>query len=576
MAQLASGDPGFTESPIPASTQLLAVAWLRWRMFANSFRRQKSSVGLVLAILLRALIWPIFALMALGPIVGCGFAGWMVIADNHPRQLAGLLAAIFLLWQFISINGVSIAATVSSFDPSSLLRFPLSFGRYLVLRTLLGLLTASTIVGCLALLAAAIGIGIADHGLALPALVVLGVYALMNIFFARMLAAWMERWLATRRAREFFGALMAFLFIGVQFLNLRRVAPNLHAANRSFLLQLMHGSNQFLRWLPPGFAASSILLRGHVLAALAQFVALLACTALFLAVFAMRLHKQFLGELLSESAAQNAPAPAPATPRSVRPAVVTAAPAPAQPERTVVSPVVAACLRKEWVYLRGNTNLVISMFTPLLFVFILSRGMFASHPAYFLPGALGYVLFGLLAALYNIFGADASGFQLYLLAPIRVRDVILAKNMMSLTMLLTETILAWIVVLLLAKSPIPLATHVSAFFWIILVIVANLTLGTLRSIQAPRKFVPGQARQLRSAPTNRTSGLLVLAVLFGSLLLQIPVMLLCRHFHQPWLAALIFAPLAVAAVFAYALLLRNAEALVLSHRDLITQELCGT
>ena len=575
MAEL---DSGLASSrPIPAWTQLLAVAWMRWRMFANGFRRQRLGVGLALVILVRLIVWPMLALVALGPIIGFGFAGWMVISDNHPQRLVPLLAGITVLWQFVSINGVSIAATVSNFDPSSLVRFPLPFGRYLVLRTLLGLMTPSTIIGCLSLLAAAIGIGIADHRLALPALIVLGIYAAMNVFFSRMLAAWLERWLSTRRAREIFGVLMAFFFIGVQFLNFRRVGshPHSHAVANSWMLNLMHGTYRFLDWLPPGFAANAIVLQGHPVTALAQFAALLAWTALFLAVFAMRLHKQFLGEYLSEGAARSAPAaPASAMRRPAPRPVAATAPAPA-PGRTLLSPVIAAILRKEWVYLRGNANLLIGMLTPLILVFILGRQLASTHSDYLLPGALGYALFGVLAGLYNIFGADAAGMQLYLLAPIRLRDVVVAKNLMSLSVIAVDVTLAWMVVLILARSPIPLSTQVSAFFWIVFVIAANLTLGTLRSIQAPRKFVPGQSRQMRT-PTNRTSGLLVLAVLFGSILLQVPVTLACRSFHQPWLAALIFAPLAGAAVVAYAMLLRNADQLILSHRDLIAEELCGT
>ncbi len=576
MAQL---NPGFADlPPIPASTQLLSVAWMRWRMFANGFRRQRPGAGLALVVLMRLMVWPILALFALGPVIGCGFAGWMVISDDHPQRLIPLLAGVAGLWQFVSINGMSIAATVSNFDPSSLLRFPLPFGRYLVLRTVLGLLTPSTIIGCLSLVAAAIGIGIADHSLALPALIVLGVYAAMNVFISRMLAAWLERWLSTRRAREIFGVLMAFFFIGVQFFNFRRFGshPHSHAATNSpLLLDLMHGTYGFLRWFPPGFAANAIVLRGHPLSALAQFAALLVWTTLFLAIFALRLHKQFLGEYLSEGAARSAPAaPASAMRRPASRPVAAAAPA-TPPGRELVSPVIAAILRKEWVYLRGNANLLIGMLTPLLLIFIMGRQLQSTHADYLLPGALGYALFGVLAGLYNIFGADAAGMQLYLLAPIRLRDVVVAKNLMSLTVIVADVTLAWIAVLLLAKAAIPLSTQVSAFFWILFVIAANLTLGTLRSIQAPRKFVPGQSRQMRT-PTNRTSGLLVLAVLFGSILLQVPVTLVCHHFHQPWLAALIFAPLAAAAMLAYALLLRDAEYQILSHRDLIAEELCGT
>jgi ABC-2 type transport system permease protein len=214
------------------------------------------------------------------------------------------------------------------------------------------------------------------------------------------------------------------------------------------------------------------------------------------------------------------------------------------------------------------------MLTPLIFIVILNRSVFARHSTYFLPGAIAYALFGVLAGLYNVFGADGLGVQVYLLAPIRLRDVIVAQNLMSLAVIVAQAGLAWVVVSVLARAPIPPSMQVSTALWTVFVIAANLAVGTLRSIQAPRKFVPGQAQQRRGTPTNRTSGLLIMLVLFGSLALQVPVTLLCRIFHEPWLAAWIFGPLAAAAVLAYAVVLRNAEQLILGRRDLFAEELC--
>jgi ABC-2 type transport system permease protein len=248
--------------------------------------------------------------------------------------------------------------------------------------------------------------------------------------------------------------------------------------------------------------------------------------------------------------------------------------APTENSRPAFAPIVAACLHKEWLTLRGNGAQVIAMLTPLFFVVILNRTMFAGQSTYFLPGAIAYVLFGVLAGLYNVFGADGLGVQVYLLAPVRLRDVIVAKNLMSLTMIVAEAGLAWLLVSLLTRAPIPLAMQVSTGLWTIFVIAANLALGTMRSIQAPRRFIPGQMRGRQTTPTNRTSGLLILLVLFGSMALQFPVTLLSRYFGDPWLGAWIFGPLAAAAVMAYALLLRNAEQLIMAHRDVFAEELC--
>jgi ABC-2 type transport system permease protein len=228
--------------PIPASAQLLAVAWLRWRIFVNGMFRKRPRgnrqiVGLVFVALLRLIVWPILALVVIGPVAASGFLAWTAIAEGHSQSLASLLLGIALLWQFVSVNGLSIAATVPSFDPASLVRFPLRFGRYFVLRSLLGLMTPSTIVGCLALLAAAVGIGIAKASLALPALVVLALYALMNIYLTRMIGAWMERWLANRRFREIFSMLMALFAVSIQFLNLQRTSDRICIGCRRALLR---------------------------------------------------------------------------------------------------------------------------------------------------------------------------------------------------------------------------------------------------------------------------------------------------------------------------------------------------
>ena len=480
--------------------------------------------------------------------------------------------ALRSLWQFVSINGLSIAATVSSFDPSSLIRFPLRFGRYLVLRTLLGLLTPSTIVGCLALLAAAVGIGIAKPVLAFPAVVVLGVYALMNIFLTRMIEAWMERWLANRRFREIFGMLMALFAISFQFLNFQRAPVRGVAASHGFVLRLLHGSGSYLSWLPPGFAANAILLAGRPIIALLEFIGLLASTALVAAAFAIRLHKQFLGEYLSEGLSRSAPPRTATRERAV--ARAAAMPGARSREGEEFSPVIGACLRKEWLMLRGNSTQLIGLLMPLIFIVILARTTYAQSPTYFLPAAIAYALVGVLAGLYNIFGADGLGVQVYLFAPVRLRDVIVAKNLAGLAVVLAEAGGAWVLVSLLSHGRIPLSTQVATGLWTSFVIGANLALGTLRSIQAPRKFVPGQSQRRRATPTGRTSGLLIFVVLFGSLALQFPVVFLCRYLHEPWLAAMIFGAFAAAAFSAYALVLLNAEKLVMDHRDMLAEELC--
>jgi hypothetical protein len=110
---------------------------------------------------------------------------------------------------------------------------------------------------------------------------------------------------------------------------------------------------------------------------------------------------------------------------------------------------------------------------------------------------------------------------------------------------------------------------------LIFFVATNLSFGTLRSLQAPRRYIPGQSRQLKqTTPTNRTSALLVLAVLIGGLIIQAPVTYASHHFHLPWLGAAVFSVLAAGAVGSYVLLLRSAESLTMKYRDRLTEELC--
>ena len=318
--------------------------------------------------------------MVVGPVGGQRILRLGGGRSGPPAKLCVAAAGITLLWQFVSINGLSIAATIRASTPRRWCVFLCASAAIWCLRTLLGLLTPSTIVGCLALLAAAIGIGIAKPSLALPALVGLAVYALMNIFLTRMIGAWMERWLANRRFREIFGMLMALFAVGIQYPQLpARSDACGRRVRSSWLLTFCTGPGPYLHWLPPGFAAKAILLVSIPRSRSRSSPGLLASTALFAAIFAIRLHKQFLGEHLSEGAPRRAAGKF-CLAREVKPEPHPSASSgrTASNGRPAFSPIVAACLRKEWLILRGNGTQLIGMLTPLIFVVILSRAMFTA------------------------------------------------------------------------------------------------------------------------------------------------------------------------------------------------------
>src|ERR1700736_403839 len=82
--------------------------------------------------------------------------------DRHPepRPILPILTwAIFAVWMLVVLN---ISPPGLSFDINTIIRFPLSFPRYLTARIFFGLLSASTVMGTLCILSADIGIAIAN------------------------------------------------------------------------------------------------------------------------------------------------------------------------------------------------------------------------------------------------------------------------------------------------------------------------------------------------------------------------------------------------------------------------------
>ncbi len=179
--------------------QFAAIAWLRWRIMMNGYRRKGGAGEMVGMVLLSVL----FLGMVLGIVAGVGFVAFFFTSKGHLTWIAGLLWGIFLLCQLMNIQ---LGQPTTTFDPTHLIRFPMKMGTYVGIRLFFGLLTPANVTAMLTSLTVAVGIGVAAPGLWLYALVAMAVFAATNVFFSRMIFAWVDRWLSTRRAREVFTA----------------------------------------------------------------------------------------------------------------------------------------------------------------------------------------------------------------------------------------------------------------------------------------------------------------------------------------------------------------------------------
>ena len=114
------------------------IAWLRWRIFVNTLRG-KGGGGELAA---KVLSYPLLALMVLGPAVGAGIGSWYFVSQGEVRMLAIVYWVVFGLWQLIGMN---TSATGPSFDLGMLIRFPLRYRDYFLIRLSFGLLEPPTL-----------------------------------------------------------------------------------------------------------------------------------------------------------------------------------------------------------------------------------------------------------------------------------------------------------------------------------------------------------------------------------------------------------------------------------------------
>ena len=229
--------------------QLAAIARVRWQLFSHSLRTIRGRLELVS----RIFAGISFAVLGLGGAAGIAAGSWYFLSHGKAEMMALLLWPILLFWQIFPVMSTAFTENV---DSSNLLRFPLSFPGYFLVRMVYGSLDPSTAIGCLWLAAMAAGVGWAEPRLFPWALAVCLAFVVMNILLARMIFSWVERWLARRRTREIMGVLFLLVIIGFQF-----IGPAINHFRKGSEVAMTRAADQLLpieRMLPPGLAAASI------------------------------------------------------------------------------------------------------------------------------------------------------------------------------------------------------------------------------------------------------------------------------------------------------------------------------
>src|SRR5260370_22386940 len=116
---------------VHACGQLAAIANLRWRLFINSLRTTRGK----LEFLSRGLVSLAFLLGGLGGCLVMAAVAFYFLSAGKPEWLALLLWAVLFFWQ---VFPVMATAFTNNPDSSDLLRFPLSYRSYFLVRLAYG------------------------------------------------------------------------------------------------------------------------------------------------------------------------------------------------------------------------------------------------------------------------------------------------------------------------------------------------------------------------------------------------------------------------------------------------------
>ncbi len=539
--------------------QLAVIAQTRWRVFVHSLRTSRGAMELASRVFMALF----FGIGGIGGAVGLATGAYFLVSEGKTGWLPALLWPVFVFWQLFPVMATAFS---ESLDPATLLRFPLSYPSYFLVRVVYGSLDVSTGLGLTWSAALVVGVGMANIWLLPSAILVAVAFAAVNIALARLVFAWVERWLAQRKTREILGVVILLLALSVQLVGPvmarygRRSTP---AATR--IAQDLAPEQKLS---PPGAAAGAIgeLANRHVAAGAGYFLVLCAYVAVFGLLLHIRLQKQYRGENLSEVAERNSQT---RTGTRIRPAWnLPGLPAP-----------VAAVLEKELRYLLRSGPMLFTLIVPAFMLLIFRLGPGGSRdagqflvraPKLAFPIAAAYCLLLLTNLVYNTFGADGRGLQLFFAAPVRFRDIVIAKNLAHTVVLLSELAMVWIAVCLLFQPP-TLDITVTTLAGILFAAPANFLAGNLLSFYSPKKTDYGVLGRQRA---SQTGVLVSFGVQFAVIAVGTAVVFLSPRNHTYWTAAGIFVVLALMAWAGYGFVLKSIDALSANRREALSAELC--
>jgi ABC-2 type transport system permease protein len=545
--------------PLRRRSQLQAIAELRWRLFSNTLRSTRAKLELA------SQIFVVFA-FSLAGLIGAfsfGVAAYFFIAEGKLEFFPLLLWPVFIFWQGFPILA---AAFSNNPDTSDLLRFPLSYSSYFLVRVAYAVCDPATAVCSLWSFGILVGVTIAKPGLLPWALLVMLAFAAFNLLFMQMIFAWLERWLAQRRTREIMGVLFILLMLSFQLIG--PLTSHFSKTPRPQAQQVIAILASVQGILPPGLAADAIMhgMYPRVPAALSSFALL--CAFIMLAGYGLhvRLLAQYRGENLSEVAAAST------LPKDRQLRLGWNLPGLAAP--------VSAVFEKEIRYLLRSGPMLLTLIMPVFVLVVFRLGAMNSihrtgsfllrTPDMAFPAAAAYTLLILTNLVFNSFGGDAGGIQFFYASPASFREIVLAKNLTHAFILVLEVFVAWTAVGLLYGAP-KLDVAIASFAGLLFAAPVNFSAGNLLSIYSPKKLDYSSFGRQRA---SQTTVLISLGVEIFVVSVGVAAFWLARYYGNLWIAALLLLVLAGISLTGYWIILNRIDNLALERRETLIAELC--
>ena len=556
-------------SPL-ARTQYAAVGGMRARLFANNLRTNEGALEFGA----RAVSFIIYCFIGLSLGVGAGALTYSIVIREGWEYLAVEFWALCFVWQAMS---VALASFQEQYDLSELLRFPVSFGSFVLLHLIFGLIDISTIIGTLCSLGILVGFTLARSELFPWALLTLAGFVALNILLVRAILAWIDRWLAKRRSREIVSAIFLFLLLGLQLLNpaLRNDLndeelphPRHHGLHHDAghrLARHTHLWSQTVRaaqtWLPPGLAASAMQHADeHASVPALASVGMLGVFALFAGgLLTLRLRSEYRGENLGE--ARN------------RKKIETR-----DSGWLISNGPIGAVIEKEMRTLMRSVPQLYALGVPMLMVFLIGNvfrtGSSASQQTFQLafPICVAYGLLGFIQLIYNNLGAEGPGIQLLLLSPTPMRTILLGKNLFHATLFAFVALASMFLASLRLGLPSP-TVAATTIGWLAFALPANLAAGNILSLTMPYRVNLGRLGRQSGSQANALLSMFIQTAWLG---IGAGVISLCAILGKLWVGAVILAALAVGAVIVWILVLRKADSIINRRRDKLIARLTKT